>query len=126
MLLAKIGSLKVVVLLIFRYSSFKVGNESTNYLLQVAGLTGLGSLSNAQFSTYDNDNDGRAPFNCAFKSGTTKGGGFWYTTCGSCYPNGEYKVQGMGYQKYLYWKAFRGFSESLKDTIMLIRRKVVP
>ena len=99
-----------------------MGNESTNFLLQVAGLTGVGSLTNnVEFSTHDNDNDWRAPVNCAFKSGA-KGGGFWYSACGNFFPNGEYKVQGMGYQKYLFWNNFRGYDESLKDTIMLIRK----
>ena len=66
------------------YSSFSVGNSSTNYTLTIGGYSGETgfdgmALSNAQpFSTDDADHDTYTGFNCA----SELGGGFWYGHCG--------------------------------------------
>ena len=82
------------------------------------------SLTNgAQFSTFDADNDFRATLNCAFKAGN-KNGGFWYSACGGFQPNGEYHNDvGGQYQKFIFWNNFRGYSESLQETLMMFRKK---
>ncbi|XP_066933175.1 ficolin-2-like [Clytia hemisphaerica] len=108
-----------------RYFPFVVDNEATNYLSTATKLSGISSLTNnVQFTTRERDNDPRGAFNCAFKYGNDKGGGFWYGACGAFYPNGEYHNSvGGTYQKYVYWNNYRGYSESLKETIMMIRKR---
>uniref|UniRef100_A0A7M5X1L9 Fibrinogen C-terminal domain-containing protein n=1 Tax=Clytia hemisphaerica TaxID=252671 RepID=A0A7M5X1L9_9CNID len=112
-----------------RYDDFSIGNESTNYLLSVGALThgSMASLTNkSPFTTYDNDNDLALSFNCAFRgdSGNYKNGGFWYEKCGGFQPNAQYSNNVGGvYQKFIFWKNFRGKSESLKATSMRFRKK---
>ena len=59
-----------------------------------------------------------------FRGPSFKNGGFWYTNCGAFQPNAEYH-DGVGgqYQKYIFWKNFRGKYESLKETLMMFRKK---
>ena len=64
------------------YSTFSVGNSSTNYTLTVGGCSGdagdaMRDQAGQQFTTYDVDND-RMPWgNCA----QSFSGGFWYNSC---------------------------------------------
>ena len=104
------------------YHSFQVDSEDNNYHARGGKLTGLRSLPvNYGFSTPLRDNDGRDPVNCAAKN---KAGGFWYSTCGAFNPNGEYlQPDQMGYQKGIYWHAFKGYSTSMKTTEMMIREQ---
>ena len=110
-----------------RYDDFSIGNESTNYLLSVGARTHDSTASltdNTPFTTFDADNDSVENLNCAFKSADYKNGGFWYTNCGGFQPNGEYH-NGVGgqYQKFIYWKNFRGETEALRRTLMMFRKK---
>ena len=64
-----------------QYSSFQVGDSSSNYLLTIGGYSGdagdaMVVHSGQQFSTYDADNDAWED-NCA----SYYGGGFWYASC---------------------------------------------
>ena len=64
------------------YSSFSVGNSSTNYKLTIGGYSGdvgdaMAYSNGRQFSTNDADHDGNPNYNCA----GVYGGGFWYHGC---------------------------------------------
>jgi len=67
------------------FSTFRVGNEASNYQLTVSGYSGnagdlMGPYSGMQFSAKNNDNDPNGPENCA----TRQKGGFWFDEyCGS-------------------------------------------
>jgi len=85
-----------------KYSTFRVLSEAANYTLQVAGFSsniGHDAFSlyqhhnGQQFSTFDRDNDRSSSSNCA----ASRGGGFWYGSCGTCFVNG---ARGTGY---FYW-----------------------
>ena len=65
-----------------QYSTFLVGDTSTNYQLTIGGYSDNGGdgmvLSNGQqFSTYDVDHDGWPQGSCASETG----GGFWFGYC---------------------------------------------
>jgi len=68
------------------YSTFRVLSETYNYELLVSGYSGnagrdaFGNQHSMMFSTYDRDNDQWSSGNCA----ASRGGGFWYRTCGWC------------------------------------------
>ena len=116
----------MVICFFSRYDDFSVGSESTNYRLSVGALIhdSMASLNdNTPFTTFDADND-EIGINCAFRGPSFKNGGFWYTNCGAFQPNAEYHngVDGQ-YQKYIFWKNFRGKYESLKETLMMFRKK---
>ena len=70
-----------------QYSSFSVGDSSTNYTLTIGGWSGdtgydaMAWCNGRQFTTYDADNDGRVGGNCAI----INGGGFWYPWCGDAH-----------------------------------------
>lgn len=119
------------------YNVFTIGDESTNYVLNVSyangnssydinltnlGNTGdaLGSHSGLQFSTYDQDNDDFSEGHCA-QSG---GGGWWYHNCLDSH------LTGMYYQNFtmpenhfdgIIWEGFSIERESLKKAVMAIR-----
>ena len=74
------------------YTQFSVGSASDKYRLTVGGYTGGSGdyftsgnepANNAQFTTYDNDNDAWSSGNCAisYKSG------WWYYSCVDINPN---------------------------------------
>lgn len=77
-----------------------------------------------QFSTTDNNNDGRRPeVGCTSKK--HYGGVWWFpVSCGYSDLNGEYKRGGRGLSagQGLIWQGWKGFSYSLKGTQMMIRR----
>ena len=61
------------------YSTFIVGNEASNYQVQISGYTGdsgdiLYELNGLQFTTYDSNNDPYPEYNTA----EYFGGGFWH------------------------------------------------
>ena len=65
-----------------QYTTFKVGDASTNYTLSIGGYTGnlydgMAYSNNRKFSTFDMDNDGSTSSNCA----NSLAGGFWYNSC---------------------------------------------
>jgi hypothetical protein len=104
------------------YSSFSIGNESTKYVLNIAGHSGtatdslVGRHNGMMFSTIDQDND-IYPRNCA---GRFKGG-WWYCNCQSSNLNGPYGdvVNNRG----MTWKDWRQPNVFMKFTEMKIRRK---
>ena len=64
-----------------QYKTFQVGSEATKYQLKIGNFTGddgdsLSFSHNAQFSTYDQDNDSGSG-NCA----SSYAGGWWYYNC---------------------------------------------
>jgi hypothetical protein len=71
------------------YSTFTVGGEADHYRLKVAGFSGTARQdaliyhSGMQFSAKDIDNDQWPAINCA----ASRGGGFWYRSCGYCNVN---------------------------------------
>jgi hypothetical protein len=76
------------------YSSFNVGNESSQYTLHITGYSGTAgdafnrkgdsaNLNGAMFSTLDRDNDMYRDRNCALRYG----GGFWFTDMCATYTN---------------------------------------
>jgi len=75
----------------YQYSSFVVLPESSNYRLEVSGYSGttrddgLSPHTGMMFTTFDRDNDQWSSGNCA----AYYGGGFWYSGCGSTFPNGN-------------------------------------
>ncbi|XP_033098203.1 ficolin-1-A-like [Anneissia japonica] len=74
------------------YASFRILQESRNYILKVGGIINddggpvISNAIRAKFSTYDMNNSFNRN-NCALEYG----GGWWFTTCGySCFINGLY------------------------------------
>ena len=71
-----------------QYTTFTVGDVSTNYTLSLSGYSGnlgfdaMSYSNNRKLSTFDADNDGNAG-NCALSAR----GGFWYNNCGYAYIN---------------------------------------
>jgi len=73
------------------YSTFRVGNESTGYRLNIRGYSGtagdqLSDADGMKFSTRDRDND-IWDYHCAADVMYGNGGGFWYKSCGSVFIN---------------------------------------
>ncbi|KAL5011834.1 hypothetical protein ScPMuIL_010385 [Solemya velum] len=104
------------------YSSFNVGDGSTNYRLTVGGYSGtagdgLAKQNNMAFSTYDRDLDGKIDENCAVKFK----GAWWYQSCHNSnlngqYLGGEHTALGEGVN----WKRWKGYYYSLKSSSMKI------
>lgn len=90
-----------------KYSTFKVGNVSSKYILTVGGYNGTAGDSLAyhnsmKFTTRDHDNDNHPNLQCAH----VRRGAWWYNAC--CYSNlnglylsGQDNVQGMEWRT---WK----------------------
>ena len=96
-----------------QYTTFSVGDNTTEYNLTVGGYSGTAGDSLAwhngwQFSTRDNDNDNLGG-NCALDWH----GGWWFYNCIVSYLNGPYNG--------IYWSYWRGW-DSLKFTEMKTRR----
>ncbi|CAM4618445.1 unnamed protein product [Leuciscus chuanchicus] len=74
------------------YESFSVDSEADGYKLHISGFVNGGagdSLSThngMKFSTFDKDQDNWNGGSCAL----SKSGGFWYNTCYSTNPTGQY------------------------------------
>ena len=77
-------------------------------------------MNNAQFSTYDRDNDVHTTTNCAL----TYHGAWWYTGCHNSNLNGLYSPVGTvaNYAINVCWSCARGFYYSFKKTEMKMRR----
>ncbi|XP_019616680.1 PREDICTED: uncharacterized protein LOC109464187 [Branchiostoma belcheri] len=119
-----------------RYSTFSVGDASSKYTAAIRGYSGTStvtdsldpfnseSISNRQFSTIDQDNDG-INFDCA---GTYGQGGWWYPPrCGYAFLNGQYltgcsvPVPVCPTAEGIVWSTWLGDRYSLKETAMMIR-----
>ena len=102
-----------------QYTTFSVGNSTTEYNLTVGGYSGTAGDSLAwyhngmKFSTRDNDNDNYSG-NCAYSRGA-----WWFNSCFYSHLNGPYHhnpVISYGYG--IIWYDWKGFSYSLKFTEM--------
>ena len=113
-----------------QYTTFSVGNSTTEYTLTVGGYSGTAgdSLTNTaelniyhngmKFSTRDNDNDD-SPHSCALHWH----GGWWYRYCYRCCLNGPYyHSPAVSYGKGISWYDWKGWYYSLKFTEMKTRR----
>ena len=72
-----------------RYSTFSLGDASTNYKITIGGYSGTageGFRNDVPFSTHDNDNDYYELGNCA----VSYYGAWWYTYCHLSNLNGKY------------------------------------
>ena len=86
------------------YSQFAVGDDSTNYRMNVSGYSGdagdqLSYHSGQMFSTYDHDHDKWGGGNCA----VLNRGGWWYNSCHKVNLNGEYLTGGVSNGKSIAW-----------------------
>ena len=108
-----------------KYSTFRVGDSVSKYILTVSGYTGTAGDSFAyqnghKFSARDQDNDPHSE-HCAQISK----GGWWYRRCHSAnlngfyYPSGPYSATHAEGVVWYYWKGYR---YSLKVTEMKVRR----
>ncbi|XP_049295101.1 angiopoietin-related protein 6-like [Anopheles funestus] len=110
-----------------RYTSFKVAAETDSFrLTTLSGFSGTtgNSMSTAvgkKFSTFDRDGDSSATVNCA----RTWWGGWWFNGCGDSNLNGLYNgaTPTATPRTAMVWTSFKGASQSLKSSIMLIRKK---
>ncbi|XP_045177342.2 ficolin-1-like [Mercenaria mercenaria] len=104
-----------------QYSSFSIGDETSNFTLHVSGHSGTASdgllaiHNGMMFSTFDQDNDIHH-INCA----DTFGGGWWYADCHHTNLNGFYGDQAPNYG--MTWRHWRDGSTFMSFTEMKIRR----
>lgn len=68
------------------------------------------------FSTFDRDNDRGSPCSCAL----AWLGGWWYNDCHRSNLNGEYG--NTGGSKGINWYHWKGFTYSMKEVRMLVRK----
>lgn len=121
------------------YRDFRLANKKQAYKLTVGPYRGNagdaihgGSSDQDQsgfgFSTVDRDNDGCSP--CIFgdiaemECASSKGGGWWYSRCGSASLNGDYRASGdhLGWASGLHWPTWRGPAPySANATRMMLR-----
>ena len=99
------------------YATFSVGDESTNYVLNIAGFSGkakdsLSYHNGMKFTTPDKDNDAQRKVNCA----TTAKSGWWFNKCEKCNLNGAFGVNNGNV-----WRTFSG-KRGLLYSEMKIRR----
>ncbi|XP_078617020.1 uncharacterized protein LOC144885135 [Branchiostoma floridae x Branchiostoma japonicum] len=110
------------------YDHFRIENESTNYRAHVGRVSsdhehgGQFIMDDAQFSTFDKDNDSYEDGNCA-KEMASAG---WFSNCGiSCNWNGRYYKTGRyeisGAADGMWWWNWHGVSYSLKAITVKIR-----
>ena len=107
-----------------QYSTFSVGNSTTEYTLTVGGYSGTAGDSldwhnGMKFSTSDNDNDNRSGNNCAQEVQ----GGWWFNSCYNSYLNGQYHHNPfISSHNGIVWYHWKGLYYSLKFTEMKTRR----
>ena len=93
------------------YSTFSIGDGSTEYTLTIAGYSGTAgdsitysvssvNLNGTKFSTKDNDNDNYGSSNCA----TMWLGAWWYNRCTHSNLNGEYDRSSPQGITWFHWK----------------------
>ncbi|XP_078616743.1 fibrinogen-like protein 1 [Branchiostoma floridae x Branchiostoma japonicum] len=109
-----------------KYSTFSIGDESTDYTLHIGGYSGdagdsMADTDGSKFSARDKDNDGWGGHCAQWFSG-----GWWYNTCAVSALNGPYfhpedyhgRDTGFGVYWY-YWKGTHFYL--LKATKMMVR-----
>ena len=107
------------------YSTFNIGDSSTEYTLTIAGYSAASTvaddmianhnLNGQRFSTRDNDNDNWGN-NCA--SEDQHQAAWWFNICAWSSLNGQYGVDDSTGILWYHWKGF----ESLTFSEMKIRR----
>ena len=111
-----------------RYTTFTVGNATTDYRLAVSGYSGtagdggsgLSYSSGYRFSTKDRDTDEHSSLHCAVYSNSP----WWHKTCSLANLNGRYyhsRTSGTG-EDTIFWYPWHGVY-SLKKASMKIRRR---
>ena len=109
------------------YSTFNIGDSSTEYTLTIAGYSGTagdsmhnthenGRANNMKFSTKDNDNDAQSS-NCA----TGHTGAWWYNKCHRSNLNGQYLGSGSDSWNGIVWYSWGNSRRSLKFSEMKLR-----
>ncbi|XP_062593573.1 fibrinogen C domain-containing protein 1-B-like [Saccostrea cucullata] len=106
------------------YSTFYIGDEDNKYTLTVSGYNGTASDSlsynnGMKFTTKDQDNDQSSNENC----GVTYYGGWWYKGCSYSNLNGMYAQSGVSDWWYMIWYYWKGTTETLEQTLMMVRNK---
>ena len=106
-----------------KYSTFNIGDSTTDYTITVGGYSGdagdsLAYHNGGKFSTKDRDND-ISSYNCAVQYS----GAWWYYSChnsnlNGLYLGGSHSSNGDGVN----WKDWKGQRYSLKFTEMKIRK----
>ena len=105
-----------------QYTTFSVGDSTTEYTLNVGGYSGTAGDSLAsyhsgmKFTTKDNDNDNRGS-NCAQEYT----GAWWYNNCYSSNLNGRYYIR-KNTTRGITWYYWKRNYDSLKFTEMKTRR----
>ena len=108
-----------------QYTTFSVGNSTTEYTLTAGGYSGTAGESliwqhnGIKFSTRDNDNDNWPSGNCAQRYH----GAWWMDSCFASHLNGIYyhsPVIGSG--NAIIWSSWKGGIVSFKFTEMKTRR----
>ena len=115
-----------------KYDHFHVESENQYYRLWFSeeqplsgGVTNVGLQSTthngANFGTKDRDND-KNPGNCAILYNS----GWWFNSCFAINLNGIYRTPGpSGRAEGIHWHTYwKGHYESLKSTMMMMRRKL--
>ena len=102
-----------------KYATFSIGDNSTEYTLNIAdytgnasdSITGYHNVNGSKFTTADNDNDNNGG-NCAYNNG-----GWWFYSCTNARLNSPY--HGSPSIGWYYWK---NNWEPLKFSEMKVRR----
>ena len=102
------------------YSTFEIGNSSTEYILTVGGYSGtagdsLRTHDGRRFSTRDNDNDYEGD-NCAIRVT----GAWWYNQCYRSNLNGHYNNTPGIYNQGIVWYYWKNERSTLKFSEMKI------
>ena len=115
-----------------KYSTFNIGDSTTDYTITLGGYSGdagdsmtsltssgYGSVNGRKFTTKDRDNAQSGGGNCA----VIFSGAWWYFHCHHSNLNGLYL--GGPHESFangVNWKTFKGFYYSLKFTEMKFRK----
>jgi len=106
-----------------KYTSFSIGNLSTNYTLTISGYTGTAGNSLAghngfPFTTYDVDND-TSGGNCA----VSYRGAWWYYNCHTSNLNGKYYggPHPSNFADGMDWRDWLGYYEAVSRSRMMIK-----
>ncbi|XP_071131152.1 microfibril-associated glycoprotein 4-like [Mytilus edulis] len=106
-----------------KYSTFSVGNASTNYILTVRGYNGnigngLWYNSGMSFTTKDRDNDRDSTVNCA----NTRNGAWWYNRCTNVNLNGQYLQRWKYDINGITWYEWKTSFHPMKSSVMMFRK----
>ncbi|VDI83116.1 Hypothetical predicted protein [Mytilus galloprovincialis] len=111
-----------------RYSTFSVGDSSTNYRLNVGGYSrnagdSLDYHNGQAFTTKDRDNDQLKSVKLKNNCGIYRQGAGWYKACAYSNLNGLYIEGGQENNvKEIVWNQWKGSQYSMRSSSMMIRR----